>query len=82
MTTLLDGQQKAGAGSAAAGLDQALVHRAALFQAQGMSSVQLGVSLREALARMRAHAFAEYRSLAEVAVDIVARRLRLERDHP
>ena len=54
--------------------------RVQLFQAQGMVMVQLGVSLADALARIRAHAYAENRSLAEVAADVVARRLRFDTD--
>jgi GAF domain-containing protein/ANTAR domain-containing protein len=72
---LLDGQE----GTADA-LDETFDHGAALFQAQGMVMVQLGVSLAEALVRIRAYAFATSRPLSEVADDIVARRLRLERD--
>jgi hypothetical protein len=44
--------------------------------------VQLGVSLAEALTRIRAFAFADNRSLHDVAVDIVERRLRFDRDQP
>jgi hypothetical protein len=40
--------------------------------------VQLGVSLADALARIRAHAYATNRPLREVAADIVARRLRFD----
>lgn len=54
--------------------------RAEVHQAAGMISVQLGVSVVDALARLRAYAFAEDRSLAEVAGDVVARRLRFHRD--
>jgi hypothetical protein len=36
------------------------------------------VSLADALARIRAHAYAENRPLSEVAVDVVARRLNFE----
>jgi hypothetical protein len=43
-----------------------------------MVSVQLGVSVSEALIRMRAHAFGSNRQLAEIADDVVARRLRFE----
>lgn len=50
--------------------------RLVVHQAAGMVSVQLGVSLAEALVRLRAHAFAEERLLAAVAEDVVARRLR------
>jgi hypothetical protein len=55
-------------------------HRDAIYQAQGMVMVQLRVSLAEALARMRAHAFAEDQDLGELAADILAGRLRLHLD--
>lgn len=82
VTMLLDGQAAARPGDAASGLTGAFDGRAELFQAQGMITVQLGVTLAEALARIRAHAYAENRPLREVARDIVARRLRLDRDGP
>jgi AmiR/NasT family two-component response regulator len=47
-----------------------------------MLTVQLGVSAAEAFARLRAYAYAQDRRLAEVAGDIVARRLRLSPDLP
>jgi hypothetical protein len=50
-----------------------VVHNAA-----GMISVQQGISVAEALVRLRAHAFGADRPLADVAQDVVARRLRLE----
>lgn len=78
--TLLDGQERAGPGAAADGLDEAMDSRAELFQAQGMVMVQLGVPLTAALARLRAYAYAENRPLAAVARDVVARRLRFDRD--
>jgi hypothetical protein len=40
------------------------------------------VDPREAFARICAHAFAESRALAEVAADIIAKRLRLPADRP
>jgi hypothetical protein len=52
--------------------------RAELFQAQGMVMMQLGVSISEALVRIRAHAYAENRRLDDVASDIVEGRLRLD----
>jgi hypothetical protein len=82
VSTLLDGQSAAGPDGSAAGLNQAMDGRAVLFQAQGMVMVQLGISISDALARMRAHAYAENRPLADVARDIVARRLRFDRSHP
>jgi hypothetical protein len=82
VTTLLDGQDDAYPGAAAVGLDEAMDGRAVLFQAQGMVMVQLGVTLAEALTRMRAHAYAENRPLGEVAHDVVGRRIHFERDRP
>ncbi len=52
--------------------------RAVVYQATGMMSVQLGVSLEEALARLRAHAFTSGAALGEIAGDVVSRRLRFE----
>jgi hypothetical protein len=60
-------------------LDLAL-HRAEIDQATGMLTVQLGVTAAEAFARLRAYAYAQDRRLADVAGDIVARRLRLHPD--
>jgi GAF domain-containing protein len=49
-----------------------VVHNAA-----GVVSVQLGVSVTEALIRMRAYAFTNGRLVRDVAEDVVARRIRL-----
>jgi hypothetical protein len=54
--------------------------RAEVYQATGMLSVQLGVSLEDAFVRLRAHAFAGGRELAAVADDIVTRVLRFSPD--
>jgi hypothetical protein len=56
------------------------LHRAEIDQATGMLTVQLGVPAAEAFARLRAYAYSEDRRLADVAGDIVTRRLRLSRD--
>ncbi|MFI9175498.1 GAF and ANTAR domain-containing protein [Streptomyces lincolnensis] len=56
------------------------LHRAVVHQATGMISVQLDVSMTEALLRLRAHAYAGDRPLGEVAADVVARRLRFDND--
>jgi hypothetical protein len=56
------------------------MHRAEIDQATGMLTVQLGVTAAEALIRLRAYAYSEDRRLADVASDIVARRLRLRPD--
>ena len=45
-----------------------------------MTMVDLGVGIDEAMARLRGHAFAEGRSVDDVAKDVVAGRLRLGRD--
>lgn len=50
-----------------------IVHNAA-----GMVSVQQGISVAEALIRLRAFAFSSGRLLADVAGDVVARTLRLD----
>jgi hypothetical protein len=80
VTTLLDGQETAGAGNTSDGLDDAMGQRAEVYQAQGMVSVQLGIPLGDALARLRAHAFVKDRPLSEVARDVVARRLIFDND--
>jgi hypothetical protein len=54
-------------------------HRAEIDQATGMLTEQLGVGIADAFARLRAYAYANDLRLADVARDIVARRLRL---HP
>jgi ANTAR domain len=84
---LLDGADQGADGAAGGGgagpggqsPDLAL-HRAEVDQATGMLTVQLGVSAAEAYARLRAYAYAQDRRLAEVAGDIVARRVRLDPD--
>ncbi|MCU1375493.1 MAG: hypothetical protein JWO68_2779 [Actinomycetia bacterium] len=55
-------------------------HRAEVHQASGMVAVQLRVGVAEALVRLRAHAYATGRPVADVAADIVARRLSLGDD--
>ncbi|CAM4058042.1 GAF and ANTAR domain-containing protein [Nocardiopsis rhodophaea] len=55
--------------------DQAEVHQAA-----GMISAQLDVGIDEALVRLRAYAFGHERPLADVARDVVRRRLRFTPD--
>jgi len=53
------------------------LHRAEIDQATGMLTEQLGTGIAEALLRLRAYAYAHDRRLADVAGDIVGRRLRL-----
>jgi hypothetical protein len=51
-------------------------HRVVVHQASGMVAAQLGIGVGDALVRLRAHAFGNDRPLADVARDVVARRLR------
>jgi hypothetical protein len=79
---LLDAQDGAGAGTGPgdgpggqpAGLAS---YRAEIDQATGMLTEQLGVNVTDAFIRLRAYAYANDLQLADVACDIVARRLRL-----
>lgn len=70
------------AGAAPDALHQLLAgepaHWAEVHQATGMVSAQLGVGMDEAFVRLRAHAFAEHRSLRDVARAILAHELILE----
>jgi len=82
---LLDAQDRAGGaagpGAGPGGQPAGLAaRRAEIDQATGMLTEQLGVSIAGAFARLRAYAYASDRGLAEVARDIVARRLRLPPD--
>lgn len=51
-----------------------------VYQAVGMVMVQLGAGSEEALARLRAHAFAHGRTVLDVAHDVVSHRERFDRD--
>ena len=58
----------------------AAADRGEVHQAVGMTAVQLGVGMHEALSRLRAHAFAQDAPLFEVAREVTGRRLRLPPD--
>jgi hypothetical protein len=47
-----------------------------------MVSVQLGVQVGEALARLRAAAYLEGRPVSDVAADVVAGRVRFGQEEP
>jgi hypothetical protein len=51
-----------------------------VHQASGMVAAQLDVSVGHALIRLKAYAFGNGRPLAEVAEDVVARKLRFAAD--
>lgn len=65
-------------GSTHPALMAAFDDRAQVHQATGMISVQLDVSLADALLRLRAHAYAAERSILDVAADVVCRRMRFD----
>jgi hypothetical protein len=72
---VLDAQAGASPGNLAEVLESGSDFHAIVHNAAGIVSVQLGVSVTEALIRLRARAFAENRLVREVAEDVVARRL-------
>jgi hypothetical protein len=74
---VLEAQAGALPGAVAQELEMGADFHFAVHNAAGIVSVQLGVSVTEALIRLRAYAFSNGRLLAEVAQDVVARRLRL-----
>ena len=76
--TVIAMQAAADPGALPAALEDFASLRAVVHQATGMVSVQLGVSVSEALVRMRAFAFSNNRALNDVAKDVVGRQLRFE----
>lgn len=68
-------QADAPAGALAAELEAGADLHYTLHQASGMVSVQLGVSVAEALIRLRAYAFANELPLAQVSESVVSRAL-------
>ena len=86
MNAVLDAQQRSNeseepeAPTEATELEGVFDGRFDVYQAQGMVQVQLGVSLGEAMARLRGYAFAHNRPLTSVAADVLARRLIFEPD--
>ena len=73
-------QSEAPPGSIATEFESGSGLRFVVHQASGMVSVQLGVSVTEALVRIRAHAFSNDVLLEDLAKDVVARRKRFESD--
>lgn len=62
----------------APGLENGASSQVVAHQASGIVAAQLGISVDEALLRLRAHAFANDRLLIEVANEVVGHRLRLD----
>jgi len=80
LDALLDAQASSGPGHVPDGVERSLDSHYVVYQAQGMVMVDLSISLSEAMTRLRAHAFSHDCPLNVVAADIVAGRLRLDRD--
>ena len=76
---LLGMQAGAAPGELGEGLDGSWTYRAVVHQASGMIAARLGISLVEALARLRALAFAAGGTIYEVAADVAARRIEVLR---
>ena len=79
MLAVLEIQSHARPGELAAGLGGEWTHRAAVHQATGLVAAQLDTKLADALARIRAFAFTQDRTIYSVAADIVSGGLRLQR---
>jgi hypothetical protein len=75
---ILDGGSITADGRLDSGLSDSLRDRAPIHQAQGMVMVDLGVTLAEALMRMRARAFARNITLLELAREVIAGTLTAE----
>jgi hypothetical protein len=72
-------QAQAPPGALGPELDVGTNFRFVVHQASGMVAAQLGVSVGEALLRLRAYSFGDDRLITGVAEDVVARRLRFDR---
>ena len=71
-------QADAPSGTVAWQLEQAPNRGVEVHQATGRISVQVGVSLDDALALLRAYAFSHDRPISEVAAEVAAGRLRMD----
>ena len=71
-------QAHASPGALSTELEEGANFRFVVHQASGMVAAQLGVSVGEALARLRAYAFGNELLLTDVAEAIVARKLRID----
>jgi GAF domain len=75
---ILDVQADAPPGTVSKTLDAGADFHFAVHNAAGMVSVQLDISIAEALVRLRAAAFASGRPVDEIAQDVIARRISFE----
>jgi hypothetical protein len=76
--TVMAWQADAPPGTVAWQLEHAPNHKVEVHQATGRISVQVGVSLDDALVLLRAYAFSHDRPISEVAAEVAAGRLRLD----
>jgi hypothetical protein len=74
---VLDAQAGAPSGVVAQQLEVGADFHLAVHNAAGIVSVQEGISVTQALIRMRAFAYSHDRLLADVAQDVIARKIRL-----
>jgi len=74
---VINAQAGASPGRMAEDLEATADFHSIVHNAAGIVSVQLGVSVTDALVRLRAYAFSENRLVRDVAEDIVNKRLRL-----
>lgn len=79
---VLDLQDHNGHGAVSAALSGPIDSQAVVHQATGMITIQLGISLAEALLRLRAHAYATGQTVSAVAADVVGRRLSFDDSEP
>ena len=59
-------------------LAESMYDRAEVHQATGMISVQLGITVKDAMTVLRARTFASNRSILDVSHDVVTRKLRFD----
>jgi len=71
-------QAKTPLGELVAQLEAVMTPQNVVYQAVGIASAQLGLSVDASLIRLKAHAFAKDRLLTELAQDVVARRVRFD----
>ena len=76
--SVLIAQSDAPAGQLAAELESESSFPYVVHQASGMVAAQLGISVGQAMLRLRAHAFGNDQPLREVADAVIARTLRFD----
>jgi hypothetical protein len=75
---ILSLQANAPSGELAEALRDAGAYRAEIHQASGVLSVQAGISVAEALVRLRSLSYVSGRGMSELALAVIAHRLRLK----